>query len=364
MATRYYAPEFRVEVNGSRLKADVTKNIQDLHVVSKPDTLDTFSFTIVNSLPTLRWTHTSDADLFKEGSSVKIAMGYVDDLRDMIEGEITKITPTFPEGDIPTVAIEGYTLLHRLQGDNKTRTFQQMTDKQIVEKIAQEAKLQGNSEDTQVKYDYVMQANQTDLAFLRARASRIHFELLVHDKQLIFRKAKEASGKIYTLLWAQTQQSFASTSTTLPLKSFTPELDTLQPATQVEYRSYDPATKQAMVSTAGSSDQNGTMGGTTKGADVSQSAFQRQRRHVHVATPFVSQAEGDQMSRARYNERAMNFVRGSAETVGIPGLRSGQVVELGGLGKRFNGLYYVDDATHSISSSGYTTSFNVKRNSV
>src|SRR5262249_10694255 len=150
----------------------------------------TFSFTVINNLPELRWTHTADADLFKEGNSVKIAMGYVDDIRDMIEGEITQIKPSFPESGIPTLGVEGYTRLHRLQGDSKTRTFQQMTDKQIVEKIAQEAGLKGDAEDTEVQHDYIMQANQTDLAFLRDRASRIHFEILVSGKTLIFRKAK------------------------------------------------------------------------------------------------------------------------------------------------------------------------------
>jgi uncharacterized protein len=362
--TNYFAPAFRVEVNGSRLTADVSKNIQELQIVSKPDTIDTFSFTVVNTLPKLRWTHTSDANLFREGHSVKIWMGYVDNLLEMIEGEITQIKPTFPESGMPTVTIEGHTRLHRLQGDNKTRTFQKMTDKQIAEQIAQDAGLEAEAEDTQVQHEYVMQPNQTDLHFLRDRAARIHFEIMVQQKKLIFRKAKESAKNIYTLLWAQTQKSFASTATTLPLKSFSPQLDTLQPANKVEYRSYDPKTKQALVSQVGDDAQDSTMGGTQKGAQVAAQAFQKQKQFVNVSTPFSSQAEGDQHAKAKFNEKAMNLVGGSAETVGIPDLRSGQVVELKGLGPRFDGLYYVDEATHSISSSGYQTRFTVKRNSV
>jgi phage protein D len=83
-----------------------------------------------------------------------------------------------------------------------------------------------------------------------------------------------------------------------------------------------------------------------------------------VTTPFSSQAEGDQHAKAKFNEKAMNLVGGSAQTIGIPDLRSGQVVELKGLGPRFDGFYYIDEATHSISGSGYQTSFTVKRNSV
>jgi len=353
-----------VEVNGSRLQADISMNIEQVQVISKPDTMDTFSLTIANTLPKLRWTHTSDADLFREGHTVKIAMGYVDDLQDMIEGEIGQINPTFPESGVPTVTIEGQTRLHRLHTSNNTRTFQNMKDKEIAEKIGREAGLEVEAEETDTQYDYVMQAGQSDLDFLRERAKRIHFEILVKDKKLIFRKAKETEQKIYTLVWCQVQKSFASAPNTLPLKSFSPQLNAMQPATNVEHRSYDMKSKKAFVSKASPSDQDSSMGGTEKGAAIAQNAYNKPRDVVHVTTPFTSQAEGDQRAKADLNNRAMGLVSGSAETIGVPDLRSGQVVELKGLGPRFDGSYYVDEATHTIGSGGYQTHFTVKRNSV
>ncbi len=68
------------------------------------------------------------------------------------------------------------------------------------------------------------------------------------------------------------------------------------------------------------------------------------------------------MAKAAYNESAMEFVTGRAETIGIPDLRAGCVVELQGVGPRFNGEYYLDEVTHSIGSGGYQTSLSVKRN--
>jgi phage protein D len=360
----YYAPAFRIEINGTRLAADISENIQEVQVVSKPDTLDTFSFTVVNAQPKLRWTHTDDADLFKEGSAVSISMGYVNDLKVMMEGEITQIRPTFPEQGIPTLGVEGHTRLHRLQGDSKTRTFQKMTDKQIAEQIAQEAGLQGDAEDPGIQYDYIMQPNQSDLQFLRDRAARLHFEILVQGKKLIFRRAQETASKTYTLVWSQVQKGFSSTSTTFPLKSFSPQLDALQPVNKVEIRSYDSSTKQAFISRADASQQDSNMGGSKKAGDVCSAAFQRQRTYVQVTSPFATQAEGDQHAKATLNQRAMNLVGGTAETVGIPDLRSGKVVEIKGVGKRFEGLYYIDEATHSIGDSGYLTSLTLKRNSL
>jgi phage protein D len=362
--TNYFAPAFRVEVNGSRLQADISMNIEQVQVVSKPDTMDTFSLTIANALPKMRWTHTSDADLFRVGNTVKIAMGYVDDLQEMIEGEITQISPMFPESGVPTVTISGQTRLHRLHGSSKTRTFQSVTDKDIAEKIGQEAGLEVEADDTNTQIEYVMQPNQSDLDFLRDRAKLIHFEISVKEKKLIFRKAKESEQKVYTLVWCQIQKSFASAPNALPLKSFSPQLDAKQPATSVEHRCYDMKSKSAFVSKAGPSDQTSDMGGSRKGADLSQNAFQRPRDLVHVSTPYASQEEVDQHAKAEFNNRAMNLVSGTAETVGLPDLRSGQVVELAGLGPCFNGSYYIDEATHTIDNNGYQTHFTVKRNTV
>jgi uncharacterized protein len=362
--TNYFAPAFRIKVNGSRVQADVSAEIEQVEVVSKPDTLDKFSFTIANPLPKMRWTHTPDADLFREGSSVKIALGYVDDLQDMIDGEITKISPTFPEGGIPTVAIEGHTLLHRLHGTNNTRTFQRMSDKDIVEKIARDANLQADAEDPQIQYEYVMQPNQTDLEFLRARARKLHFEILVQDKKLIFRRSQEQKTKTYTLVWAHAQRAVAMGSNTLPLKTFSLQMNAAKPATKTQSRSYDPSSKQAFVSNAGPSDQTSTMGGTQRGGDLSNNAFKRERKHVHVTTPFGSQAECDEHAKATYNNQAMGLVSGTAETIGVPDLRGGQIVTMLGVGPRFEGEYRIDEATHSIDGNGYTTKLTVKRNSV
>ena len=51
---------------------------------------------------------------------------------------------------------------------------------------------------------------------------------------------------------------------------------------------------------------------------------------------------------------------GSGAVVGLPGLRAGTKVEIGGLGERFNANYYVTDTTHTIGASGYQTSFNAR----
>jgi phage protein D len=362
--SNYFGPSFKVEVNGNWLAADISKNIQQISVTFEPDTMDTCKMTLVNAYPEMRWTHTSDADLFQEGSTVTIQMGYVDDMQPMFDGEITKISPSFPDSGTPVVEIEGHSRAHWLHRDKKTRTFQQMSDKQIAEKIAQDAGLSAQADDTEVQHDYVMQPNLTDLEFLRTRAARIHFEVVVEGKKLIFRKQQEADTKIYTLVWAQPQQGFGGGPNRLPLKNFTPVMNTLNQVSQVKVQGYDPATKSKIVSTAGQDTLTSPMGGSESGSQVTTTAFQKQRQEIKVSNPVMSQSEADQHAKALYNQRAMNFITGSGATIGVPDIRAGKVVELQGLGPRFSGFYLVQETTHTIGESGYETTFNLKRNSV
>lgn len=362
--TNYFAPSFKIVVNGSKLEADVSYEIEQVQVVSKPDTLSTFSFTIANPLPKMRWTHTPDADLFREGHAVKIALGYVDDLQDMIDGEITQISPTFPADGVPTVAIEGHDLLHRLRGTNNTRTFLNVTDKDIAEQIGQKLNLQVDAQDPKIQYEYVIQPNQVDLEFLRERARKVHFEILVEGKKLIFRKSPEAAPKTYTLVWQQAQKAAALGSNILPLTTFSLKMNALAPATKVQSRGWDPGKKQAIVSNAESSEQTSQMGGAEAGGDVPSKAFKTDRTVVHVTTPFGSQAECAEHAKASYNNQAFGLVTGTAETIGVPDLRAGTVIQMLGIGPRFEGQYLIDQATHDIGGDGYKTTLTVKRNSV
>jgi phage protein D len=360
----FFAPAFQVIVNGAALAADVSCNVESISVTTKPDTLDDFSLTVVNTYPRLRWTHTSDSNLFLEGNNVQIALGYVDGLQDVFQGEITKISPNFPESGEPTVIIEGHTKMHRLHASRSTRTFNNITDKQMVERIGADLGFDVEAEDAGVSYDYVIQANQTDLDFVLGLAARIHFELLVIGKKLIFRKCREAAPETYTLVWGYPQEAFAPPSNIFPLTSFAPTLDARQPVCDVSVRGWDVQNKTQFVGRASMSDQNGEMAGSIKAGNVWSSAFKNNRSYIAVRTPVYTQGEADEQARAIYNNRACEMVTGRGKTIGLPQLRAGKVIKLDGLGPRFNGNYYVDESTHTLDQNGYFTTFTVKRNAI
>ena len=358
-----FAPAFRVEVNGVGLKADVASAVTELSVTSEPDTLDHCSLTLANPYPAMRWTHEPrDADVFREGNGLTVDLGYGKQLARVFDGEITAISPSFPESGTPTVRIEGYTRLHRLRGAAKTRTFVGMTDREIAQRVADELKLKLDADDPGLVHPYVIQFNQTDLAFLLERARRIRYELRVDERTLRFKRGGEAQQQALSLAWGAMPGAPSGGGTAEPLRSFNPTMNTLRPVDHVIVRGHDPKKHEPIEARAGSGDEDATTGNTRKGVSVSSGAFGA-RGQIVVDRPVASRTEAANLARALYTRRALEFVTGTGTAVGLPELTAGRVVELLGLG-RFSGRYYVTQSTHTVGSGGYVTSFTARSDSL
>jgi phage protein D len=279
----------------------------------------------------------------------------------MFDGEITGISPSFPESGTPTVRIEGYSRLHRLRGAPMTRTFVGMTDREIAQRVADALKLKLDADDPGVVHPYVIQFNQTDLAFLLERARRIRFEVQVDERTLRFKRGGEGQQPALTLAWGAVSGAPPGGGAE-PLRSFNPTMNTLRPVDHVIVRGHDPKKHEPIEARAGAGDEDVTTGNDRKGVTVTSSAFGARGQTV-VDRPVASRTEASNLARALYTRRALEFVTGTGTAVGLPELMAGRVVELLGLG-RFSGRYYVTRSTHTIGSAGYVTSFSARSDSL
>lgn len=347
MTARFLAPEFHVQVNGSALAAEVSKNIIDLSVTLAAGAIDALRLTLANPYPELRWTHTDDASLFAVGNGVVVKMGYTgdDEPETMFDGEITGLRPSFPESGAPTLEIEGMNRLHRLQQKSDLITLRDATDGDLVKKIAGASHLSAEVDDPGTTHPQLSTGRAPHLQFLTGRGKVLGREVWVDGTTLHF-APREIGEPVYVLVWGRTRAS--DTADALPLQSFSPTLDARKPIASVVVRGQDPLTREVIEGKAGSASGDDTLGGP----------------HELVVTdePVVSLAEAEARAKSIYEERAMEYIQGSGATLGLPRLRAGTLVELDGLGPRFNGRYRVTSATHSMGGGGYRTSFHARRN--
>jgi phage protein D len=299
--------------------------------------------TIVLNDPHLKWI---DADSLTPGKAIIVsARGAVGEEL-IFDGEIVELEPDFhPTTQILT--IRAFDRLHRLSIGQHTRSFQNVTDSDLVKKLAQEVGLRAVSGPTTQVHQYVFQNNQTNLAFLRERANALGYLLFVQGDALHF-EPPQTTGKPIPLEWG------------VNLSEFRPRLTTAGQASDVTVRGWDPATRQEIVGHAKKGQGTPQIGEKQSGGELTQGAFHVEAQSQGVIRPVRSQAEADALAQALANQRASRFIEAEGTCGGNPAVVAGSSVQVSAVGDRFGGTYFITSATHVYAShSGYVTHFSI-----
>jgi Bacteriophage probable baseplate hub protein len=354
-----YVPDFVITVGGKEFRHGSTADILSLSVTDTCNSADSFTFTVRERHPEmgrfaggakLQW---FDSGIFEEGQKVTVEISFRGAKMQSFKGVITSVRLNFPESGIPTLTVEGRSMYDRLLNQCETLSFENKTDSDIAQKIADLRDLNSVVQETPTKYPLVSSGNSTYAAFLQKRAARIGYELVVKQDTLYFEPPAYLSGKgpELTLEWG------------LDLKSFTPTLSTYRKVTHVKVRSAQTSVgrgKTPLEGTAEPGDERGKLGKES----ASQIANRINGKNEQVVDDHlaISQDEATQQAKARLEASSIEFITGRGACNGNPKLSARSVVAIKRVGKVFSGNYYVTSVTHTIDGSGYRTSFEVKRN--
>ena len=305
-------------------------------------------FTIQLDDPTLDWI---DSPLLDVGNPVEISGETGEEERAekalLMKGEITAIEPELTEDSGVTVMVRGYDKSHRLHRGKKTRTFLQISDSDIVQKIAQENGLAAQVEKTSQSYDHVFQDYQTDMEFLQDRARRVGYYIYVEDDKLYFRSKPSTSGQLISLEWGQN------------LLNFQARLTTAEQVNQVEVHGWDIKQKKAIIGKSTTPSGTPTVDGKDHGGDAAKKAFGMKSEEVVNDHPVWTQGEADALAQAVLDDKCHAFFHGEGTCRGNPKVRAGVEVELKGIGNRFSGRYRISRAVHRYGLSGYAMVFEI-----
>jgi phage protein D len=361
-STEYYAPNFRVEVDGEELDPETHGDVLDLKVDMDIDNMSSFDLTLNNWDDRTVSFKYSDKTTFDVCRGVHIMMGYADELISMMTGQISTMAPHFPESGASTLTVGGLDGMFRLRdrrpGEGEAIKYRGMADWEIARAVAERNGLKTLLTEQGEVHPEVVQKNQDDAQFLMERAKRIDFDCFVltdpiaRESTLHFVEPTDGRDssiiRVYQLRWGEN------------LISFNPTINLSHQVGRITVRGWDDRTKQAIVATATPDDLPGNEGNGTSGpAAVGQCMPGKQ--DVVVDAPVSSEEEALELARSRLRERAYDFITGVGEIIGLPDLRPADNVELSGLGERFNGTYYVKKVTHNIGNNGYRTRFEVRR---
>ena len=372
----FYVPSFIIKVQNEELKRVVMNDILNVTYADSLTNIDSFDMTVNNwNEGAKKFDQTafkySDTDTFNPWKDVEVQMGYYrngkSELRTMLIGEITTLTPNFPQSGAPTLSVRGLNLFHRFRTKQETKPFFDKKDsdiaKEIVESIATEVrkkspklKLKLDDEDyatnikTEEKIPYVLMNNQFPIAFLMERARDLGYELTMEEasqggnREVIFhyRPTSNVKRKTYILEWG------------VSLMSFQPTLQCANQVAELTVRGWNPQTKKPIKVTVKRNEIKGIV--TPSDLNVTEPDLTK-KVEIVIDRPIKNEAEAKLLATNRLRQIGEVLVEAKGKTVGVPDLRAGSKVEIRGLGTRFSGTYLVTGTTHSIGEGGYTTEF-------
>lgn len=358
-STDYYAPNYKLEVEGVELDPESKGDVLDVKVSMDMDNLTGIELSINNWNDKTFDFKYSDTTVFDLGKRIHVQMGYADQLLSMAHCVISTLTPRFSESGPPTMGVTALDSMFKLRDrkpkEGEQKKFVNMADWEIAQVVAQRNQLKFKATQEGEVHDIVVQKNQDEAQFLFERASKLFYDCYIEvdpqsgEETLFFVKPKDGSRggkKVYVFEWGKS------------LINFNPALSIAKQVSKVTVRGWDPKTKSKIEYTATKSDIPGAGGGGTSGPEAAEKRLQDKEDTV-VDAPVTSKQEARDLAMSLLRERARQFNKGSGQVIGLPDLRPGNYVHLEGLGKRFSGEYKVRKVEHSIGSSGYRTQFEV-----
>lgn len=274
----------------------------------------------------------------KPKEAMKVSLGYgqgsSEPAEPLFDGEITGWEPQFYGKTPTTLVVRGFNKLHNMSRGRKYRTFQNMKYSDVASKIASEYGLSaGGVMATSSQQPFIVQANATDLDFLRELAERVGYEVGCDvQNNLMFRKPKTNEGPAVTFTWGEN------------LKRFKARFNTAQPIAKIRCGYWDPVDKKAKIGQASDSDVDPMDGG--KNAAKHAAKFASAGELFLHNRPCYSQADAEAEAKGLIQQLGLQLIIAEIEGEGDAKAQAGKVVKLDKVGDRFNGKYYIIRARH------------------
>lgn len=347
----FYVPQFRVTVGG-REYTEADGLLSDLSVDLSLNAATSFSFTLNapfdnehGEFERFKW------DDWAPMRDVAIELGYGGTTRSVLQaGHITSVKPRFPADSAPTIDVSGYGPLHQLttvpdpgpERESWTRTWTDTAPHDVVKQVVEERGYDVSDVKTVeagvTPPEIKQNESAHDLKFLLRLGEEYAYELYARDGALHFEPPRYDGPPDVVLRYG------------ISLDSFSPEVNDSGQVDRVEVRHWSPENGEEIVGTA----DRGDLGVESESAGGEPTT-------ETVRVPVRDEQQASARAQSILANRLDGTVSGQGEVVGLPEIKPGTRLRLERLTDRFSAVYYVESATHRFGSSGYRTSFSVKR---
>jgi uncharacterized protein involved in type VI secretion and phage assembly len=275
-----------------------------------------------------------DRGTFTIGTRVEIAFRAEGDPTVVTSGEVTAVGVEPGASGRHELVLTGFDPTHRLAREPKSRSFQRVTDADIASRIAGEYGLDAEVDSTGAVHDYVLQAGETDYAFLRRRAARIGYDVWISERKFFFKRTPRSTANPPRLRYGQN------------LSKFTVRFSAAERCDEVQIRGWDLLGKEAIAGRATETDPGTDAPAAQEMADAARRAFGRVKRNAGQF-PVTDQSEADALASSLLLRASGEEAVLRGEAAGDPLIGAGAKIHIEGIGSRMTGNWRVTGVEHT-----------------
>ncbi|MZI92919.1 type VI secretion system tip protein VgrG [Vibrio sp. CAIM 722] len=329
---------YAIKVDGSTI--DTSIGIISIDIYYKINQIATAEIVISDGDMASQTFDNSDASTFKPGAAIAISAGYASTENTIFEGIIISHGIEITSNNSSTLNIMCKDQAIAMTIAKHSQCFLKKNDKQIISSLLSNySGLSSSVGAMSNTHPEMVQFNSSDWDFMLTRAEANGFVITNQSNKVTVDKPSTSSSPTLVVTYGT------------DLISFSANVDARNQLSSVTATSWD-STEQKMVTGKGSSQSIKSQGNLTSSSLASVfniSDYTLQTASTVSADALASWADGQQV------KAMLSKVRGSVTFQGNSKARIDTLIELAGVGDRYNGSHYIGGIHHSIENGQWIT---------
>ena len=325
-----------IKVEGKAIPTTI--HLRSIAVRKEVNRIPTADIVLIDGDPSLQDFEISSKDLFIPGREIEILLGYHSDEQTVFKGVVVQQSLRIRANN-SRLYIQCKDTAYQTTINKKNRVFEEVKDSDAIETILNDYRLKKDIDTTKVKHQDLVQVNATDWDFILSRADANAMICLVEDGNL--KIGKPTLRAAFTTKFTYGQD----------ILEFDGELNGLNQYDGVTAKSWDFAEQEIIDVDGKEPSYKGT--GNLSGKKISDQLQQPTYDLYHGGN--IKSEELQAWADAKLLHSRLSQVLGRLKVQGTSEVQAGQMIELAGVGERFNGKVFVSGVLHQVADGNWTT---------
>ncbi len=330
-------PTMKILIDGSELNS--AYQIVSVDVNKAFNKISGARIVVIDGDPATEDFPISNTDDFKPGNKIEVQAGYHSDNETIFKGIIIKHGLKVRKFKPSLLVIEAKDETVKMTIGRKGLIYYDSTDSAIIEEVIGNYGLEKDVESTSLEHKEMVQHYSTDWDFIVSRADTNSKFVLPDDGKLIIKKPDTGADAVLTLVYGSTMMEFEA------------EMDSRTQLESIKSHSWNYKDQEFIEEEA--SDPGVTENGNISSSDLAKVIGLSEYSLKHSGN--VADAELKNWADSKDIKSKYARIKGRVKFQGFAGIKPGNMIELKGVGERFNGNVLITGIRHQINPENWET---------